>query len=46
MVDLDEDGVRANLQRMAGLAARFPALVIVPAHDPRGFAHLPLLSPR
>jgi len=46
MVDLDADGVRTNLQHMARVAARFPELVIVPAHDQRGFARLPLLSPR
>lgn len=42
-VDSDEAGVREGLVHMSALAARFPELAIVPAHDARGFADLPLL---
>jgi N-acyl homoserine lactone hydrolase len=45
MVDTEREGVRDNLSRLAALAARFPELVIVPAHDQRGFAKMPLLAP-
>ena len=41
--DHDPAGVREQLLRMAALAARFPELVLVPAHDARGFAELPPL---
>jgi N-acyl homoserine lactone hydrolase len=41
--DSDPPGVRENLLRMAAIAARFPDVVLVPAHDQRGFAHLPRL---
>jgi glyoxylase-like metal-dependent hydrolase (beta-lactamase superfamily II) len=43
LVDADAHGVRDNLLRMAALAARFPELQIVPAHDARGFAAMPKL---
>lgn len=38
----DQDAARArdNLLRMAAIAARFPEMVMVPAHDARGFAEL------
>ena len=42
-VDLDPAGVRTSMLRMAAIAARFPALIIVPAHDARGFADMPQL---
>jgi len=35
--------VRENILRMAAIATRFPSVVIVPAHDSRGFARLPEL---
>ena len=44
-VDSDEAAVRAGLVHMSALATRFPELVIVPAHDARGFGGLPLLHP-
>lgn len=44
LADADPDGVRANLLRMAAIAARFPELIIVPAHDARGFAAMPRLE--
>jgi N-acyl homoserine lactone hydrolase len=43
MADADEGGVREGLLRMAAIAARFPALNLVPAHDARGFDALPPL---
>ncbi|HSP96400.1 MAG TPA: MBL fold metallo-hydrolase [Candidatus Dormibacteraeota bacterium] len=43
LADVDPAGVRDNLLRMAAIAARFPELVIVPAHDQRGFAEMPPL---
>ncbi len=36
-VDGDPAGVRTNMLRVAALAARFPEMVLVPAHDARGF---------
>ena len=45
LADADPEGVRANILRMAALAARFPEIVLVPAHDRRGFAEMPVLSP-
>lgn len=42
--DLDPAQVRANLGRTAAIAARFPEITIVPAHDSRGFAHLRALD--
>jgi len=43
LVDVDADGVRENLLRMAAIAAKFPDMIIVPAHDMRGFAQMPRL---
>jgi glyoxylase-like metal-dependent hydrolase (beta-lactamase superfamily II) len=43
LADADPAGVRANVLRMAAIAARFPEMVIVPAHDQRGFAEMPRL---
>ena len=43
LADGDPAGVRDNLLRMAALAARFPDIVIVPAHDARGYADMPRL---
>lgn len=43
LADSDPRGVRDNLLRMAAIAARFPELIIVPAHDQRGFATMPRL---
>jgi glyoxylase-like metal-dependent hydrolase (beta-lactamase superfamily II) len=39
----DRPGARANILHMAALLARFPDLIIVPAHDSRGFARMPTL---
>jgi N-acyl homoserine lactone hydrolase len=44
LADADPDGVRVNVLRMAAIAARFPDIVLVPAHDARGFAEMPVLS--
>ncbi|MBX3224758.1 MAG: MBL fold metallo-hydrolase [Labilithrix sp.] len=44
-VDSDEEGVRAGLVHISAIASSFPALTIVPAHDLRAFATLPLLRP-
>ncbi len=41
--DQDPAAVRENLLRMAAIAARFPELVLAPAHDARGFEGLPRL---
>lgn len=37
--------VRAEILHLAALAVRFPELVIVPAHDSRGFAEMPVYGP-
>ena len=41
--DSDPDKVRENILRMAAIAARFPEMIIVPAHDSRAFAGIPQL---
>lgn len=38
--DSDPETVRVELQRIAAIAKRFPDLIIVPAHDSRGFASM------
>ncbi|HXZ81815.1 MAG TPA: MBL fold metallo-hydrolase [Terriglobales bacterium] len=43
--DSDAEGNRENLLRMIALKERLPDLIIVPAHDMRGFAELLNLSP-
>jgi glyoxylase-like metal-dependent hydrolase (beta-lactamase superfamily II) len=45
LADGDAAGVRDNILRMAAIAARFPEIIIVPAHDARGFAEMPPLPP-
>src|SRR5262249_39748846 len=42
--DSDAAGNRGNLLRMIALKERLPELIIVPAHDMRGFAKMPTLS--
>jgi N-acyl homoserine lactone hydrolase len=37
LVDADPQATRENLLRMAAIAARFPKIVLVPAHEARGF---------
>ena len=44
MVDADRQGVRENLLHMKALALRFPELILVPAHDLRGFSKMPELA--
>jgi N-acyl homoserine lactone hydrolase len=43
LADVDPAAVRTNILRMAAIAARFPEMTIVPAHDARAFAELPPL---
>ena len=40
------DEARANILRMAAIAAKYPSLVIVTAHDGRSFAGVPALPAR
>lgn len=42
--DSDAAEVRENILRVAALAARFPELVIVPAHDARAFREIPEMA--
>jgi glyoxylase-like metal-dependent hydrolase (beta-lactamase superfamily II) len=44
LADADAAGVRDNILRMAAITARFPELIVVPAHDARGFAAMPRLA--
>lgn len=44
LADRDAAGVRESLLRMSAIVARFPDINLVPAHDARGFAPLPLLG--
>lgn len=39
--DDDTAAVRTNILRVASIAAAFPSMVLVPAHDRRGFAAMP-----
>jgi glyoxylase-like metal-dependent hydrolase (beta-lactamase superfamily II) len=41
--DVDPAAVRDAITKVAALSARLPQLVLVPAHDQRGFAQLPTL---
>lgn len=43
LADVDPAGVRANILRINAIATRFPEMVLVPAHDGRGFAAIPKL---
>jgi glyoxylase-like metal-dependent hydrolase (beta-lactamase superfamily II) len=43
LADHDASQVRENLLRMSAIAARFPELRLVPAHDARAFAEIPTL---
>jgi N-acyl homoserine lactone hydrolase len=44
LVDLDADAVRTQIAHLAALHARFPAIRMVPAHDARAAAGIPVLS--
>jgi N-acyl homoserine lactone hydrolase len=43
IADWNESGVREGLLKMAAVAKRFPEMMLVPAHDARGFADMPTL---
>jgi glyoxylase-like metal-dependent hydrolase (beta-lactamase superfamily II) len=43
LADVDPAAVREHLLHMAAIAARFPEISIVPAHDGRAFAEMPVL---
>jgi len=43
LADADAAGARAQLLHMAAIAARFPQIRIVPAHDARAYVGLPVL---
>jgi N-acyl homoserine lactone hydrolase len=45
LADADEVRVREQILKMAAVAAKFPEIVLVPAHDARAFAGIPLLEP-
>lgn len=45
LADADASAVRAQILHVAAIAERFPDLVLVPAHDARGFAQMPELAP-
>ena len=38
--DLDPDGTRQNILRMASIVRRIPNMIVVPAHDQRAFADM------
>ena len=44
LADRDPAGVRDHILHMAAIAARFPEITIVPAHDTRAFADLPVFE--
>jgi len=41
----EETTLRVTLLRLIGIHERYPEIIIVPAHDPRGFADMPRLPP-
>jgi N-acyl homoserine lactone hydrolase len=41
LADADPGELRKNMLRIAAIAERFPEIVLVPAHDSRGFADIP-----
>jgi len=43
LADIDPSAVRDGLRHMAAVAARFPDMVLAPAHEARGFADMPRL---
>jgi len=43
VADNDRQGVQDGLLRMAAISERFPDLILVPAHDQRGFSDMPAL---
>lgn len=43
LADSDASGVRDGILHMSAIAARLPDLILVPAHDSRGFAEMPRL---
>ncbi len=44
LADRDPAGVRALILHVAAILARFPEIVVVPAHDARAFAELPIFG--
>jgi glyoxylase-like metal-dependent hydrolase (beta-lactamase superfamily II) len=44
LADGDAQAVAQGILRMASLKARTPDLILVPAHDARGFAEMPMLG--
>ena len=40
----EEATLRVTLLRLIGIHERYPEIIIVPAHDPRGFAEMPRLA--
>ena len=42
--DVDAEGNRENMLRIIALKQRLPELIIVPAHDMRGFGEMPRLA--
>lgn len=43
LADADASGVRDGILQISAIAARLPELILVPAHDSRGFAQMPRL---
>jgi N-acyl homoserine lactone hydrolase len=39
--DSDAEKVRENILKIAAISAKFPEIILVPAHDERGFAEIP-----
>jgi glyoxylase-like metal-dependent hydrolase (beta-lactamase superfamily II) len=45
-VDVDSAQVRSAIEHVAGLSARFPELMLLPAHDARAWAAVPVFPER
>ena len=44
MIGEDPVAFRKSLLRVSAMVARYPQIIVVPAHDPRGYASIPKLS--
>lgn len=42
--DDDPNELRTNLIRMNAISTQFPQIIVVPAHDPKGFSQIPLIN--
>jgi N-acyl homoserine lactone hydrolase len=44
VADVDPAAVREQILRLSAVVARFPSIIVVPSHDPRGYARMRTLA--